>query len=165
MTYEEWLRQNVGQPVQNAAAAAAAPIDAATDARIRAAQQIAAQQQPQSAINPMAPPQLAPDRSALTGATPGMGGSDASVPLSFDAMARRNARLNATEPKEQEIDPSQYRDVPSHFAGLAKKIQAQKPINKKDINKAIDVRDQMAGSGMQEFTPELAKKLGYEEEE
>lgn len=93
-----------------------------------------------------------------------VGGADEpGTPLSFDAMDKyRTAQLNmlAGSPQTPEENMSDYTDVPKpRFANLQQKFGPQQ----NDQSQSSDMRNTLQGS--QEVTPELLKKLGYNDED
>lgn len=119
-SYEDLLRQHLGQPVQAGAQQLGQSADDAMD-KLRALQQVSQQNAPQpQQMQHMAPP--VPDQSGAAIANGEMWQRiqqhDAQMKAQMDAEDAQHAK------DEAEFDPSQYKDVPKDkFSGLKSKLQ------------------------------------------
>lgn len=173
--YEDLMRQQAGQPVEQAVGNAAQVADAKLQALRKMSQNLnGAPAQPGASPVGSPSPQMQMPIPEVQPNAPTMSPQDAQARMQGmiaapQAMANAAAKLRGQAALDQaqldafnkDEDHSGYQDVhpvARQFPKIQEKVQAKKPITSKDI------RDSIA-PGMHEVTPELEKQLGYSDEE
>lgn len=131
-SWEDLMRQKIGQPVEDAGKSALMGVDDKIAALRAMSQRI---QGEQGGLVPQEAHQFTPQEQALHNQA--LAAQKARMAGEQGNLTSQDMHMKQLDQMAQNIDPQMLQNPPKQFAKLAQKVQGQKPVGQKDIQQAL----------------------------